>query len=273
MALAYRANGSSGLATAYGIAVTGTMSITTILYGFWLVRCKKWKLRNTYLLVTPLIMIDLAFFGANTVKFLDGGYLPIGVAAAFFMVMTTWYICRQALKEELVNSSFPIETFVADEHFSRITRVAGTAVAMTPTVGMVGNALMHNLKHNKVLHETVLFVTINTKRVPEITRGKRLKIKSFGAGVYSLTADYGFMQSPAMSEILSCAVEQDVPVGTDVSYFLGRETIFVKKGTGFPLSRWRVRLFSFINKLSISAARYFGIPNNRVVELGMYVEL
>lgn len=273
LAYFFRVEGATGLATAYGIAVTGTMGITSILYGFFLVRCKNWTPQRALLLVTPIVIVDLAFFGANSVKFLDGGYLPIGAAAVFFLIMTTWYICRQALKEEFLSSTPSIEMFMEDEHFPRIHRVKGTAVAMTPIEGIIGNALMHNFKLNKTLHELVLCLTINTKRVPEIPHNKRLRVKEFGAGMYSLVADYGFMQSPSMSEILSCAQKQGVPVGTDISYLLSRETIFVKQGYKLPVSRWRVQLFAIINLFSISAARYFGIPNNRVAELGKYVDL
>lgn len=275
LALAYlfRSTGSSGLATAYGIAVTGTMSITSVLYGFWLVRCQKWRPQTAGLLTALFLVVDLAFFGANTVKFFDGGYLPIGVALMLFTLMSTWYICRRLLKEKLFASSITIKQFIEDERFPLTSRVKGVAIVMTSIEGVVGNALMHNYKHNKVLHETILFLTMVTKRKPEIPAAERLKITDYGHGVYDLNAYYGFMQTPSVLEVLKIARSQGVPIGDDRSYFLGRETTIVRAGYHKELSRWRAGIFWFISKFAIPAANYFGIPWNQVVELGMYVEI
>lgn len=273
LAWKFRDTGSSGLAAAYGIAVTGTMITTSILFGFWLRTCQHQSALRAWGLVSCFLLVDLAFFAASITKLADGGYIPLGVASVLLATMTSWYLCRQALKNKLLSASLPISTFVANTNLQKIRRAPGTAVVMTPIEGVVGTALMHNFKHNKVLHEIILFVTIVTKRLPEISRTDRLKITEHGAGLFSLQVNYGFMESPAIEDILRLAAEQGVPVGNDVSYFLGRETIIALSGRGHNVRRWRVKIFQLTSQLSVSAAQYFGIPSNRVVELGLYVEL
>jgi KUP system potassium uptake protein len=264
---------SSALAAAYGIAVTGTMAITSIIYSDVLRRTWKWPLWKVVPLVGVFLSFDLSFFGANLLKFFHGGWFPIAVALVVFIVMTTWKKGRALLAKNLADRLLPIDVFLADLEQVRPARVPGTAVSMSSNPNGVPVVLLHHWKHNQVLHQTVVLLSVISETQPEVPASRRLRVRDMGQGFFHVTAYYGFMQTPNVPEIMRLAAAQHgVPYTPErTSYFLGRETLLATKKSG--MLRWRKALFSFISRNSRSATQYFGIPADRVVELGMQIDL
>ncbi len=263
---------SSKLAAAYGIAVTGTMSITSIL--FYAVAVKRWgwtRLRAGAVLAL-FLTIDLAFFGANAVKLAHGGWFPIAIAAVIFIIMTTWKRGRAELGTYMRAATLPIDVFLADVEQMKPPRVAGTAVFMTCLTGGAPPVLLHHFKHNKVLHEQVIFLSVQTSHDPEVHKDERIEAHDLGNGFWTLTASYGFMESPDVTEILDAAERHGlVTKRDDVSYFLGRETLLTTGAS--KMAFWRKALFGFLSRNARPATHFFRIPPNRVIELGIRVEL
>lgn len=260
---------SSGLAAAYGIAVTGTMSITTVL--FYSVMHERWGKWKTLMLTALFLCFDLAFLGANLAKIPQGGWISIGLAAAIFLVMVTWRRGRLELREKARATLLPIEMFLDDVAQSKPVRVPGTAVFLSLNPDVAPAALLHNYKHNKVVHQQVLMLNIATERVPEVNAAQRVNTRSFGDGFYQVSARYGFMERPNVPEILRACGEQGIVIGPDTSYYLNRETLIL---TNKPwMAHWRKTLFLFLSRNAYSVADFFGIPVDRVVELGMQVEI
>jgi KUP system potassium uptake protein len=264
---------SNALAAAYGIAVTGTMAITSVVYLVVLTRAWKWPAWKAVPLVAVFLSFDLPFFGANAMKFLSGGWFPIVVALALYLVMTTWKKGRGFLGRNLASHMLPIRLFLADVDEHRPHRVAGTGVFMTSNPSGVPVVLLHHWKHNQVLHRTVVLLSIVSEAVPEVPRGERLDVRNLGRGFFQITAHYGFLQTPNVPELLHDAAKRhglpDEPSRT--SYFLGRETLLTTGQSS--MFRWRKALFAFISRNARSATQYFGIPPDRVVEIGMQINL
>jgi len=263
---------SSRFAAAYGIAVTGTMAITSILF-YGVLRRWGWSALTAGALVTLFLAMDLSFFGANVHKIADGGWFPLTIGAFMFMLMTTWFRGRQLLREEFLKMTLPLDMFMADVEAVRPPRVSGTAVFMTSNPDGAPPVLLHHFKHNKVLHEQVLFLSIATQHVPEVTREETIEgIKDLGNGFYQVRANYGFMETPNVLEVLGICAEKGLETReTDTSFFLGRETLIV---TGKPgMAKWRKILFGFMSRNARPANAFFHIPPNRVVELGTQIEL
>ncbi|MGO9835857.1 MAG: potassium transporter Kup [Polyangiaceae bacterium] len=264
---------SSALAAAYGIAVTGTMAITSMVYFVVLRRAWKWPLWKALPLVAVFLSFDIPFFAANAAKFFHGGWFPIAIASALFLVMTTWKTGRTLLGRNLASRVLPIDVFLADvaEHCPH--RVSGTAVFMSSNPAGVPIVLLHHWKHNQVLHKTVVLLSIISETIPEVPTSDRLGVKSLGHGFFQITAHYGFMQTPNVPRIMQDAAKVgEVPyVPERTSYFLGRETLLASGDS--KMFRWRKSLFSFISRNAQSATQYFGIPPDRVVELGMQISL
>lgn len=265
---------SSNLAAAYGIAVTSTMVITTILF-FVVARNKwNWSFLPTFLLCGFFFIIDISFFGANAIKFLDGGWFPITLAVVVFTVMMTWKKGRSILTEWIQRNTESLEDFLYKvEKRKDIARVKGTAVFMNGNATRTPTALLHNLEHNKVLHQHILFVTVKTRPIPYVTEEERYAYEHLGNGFHRFKIYYGYMEDPNIPQELA-KIEQPVfhfkPEET--TYFLGRETIISsKKKSG--MARWREKLFAVLSKNAQSATTYFGIPTNRVVELGSQIEI
>ena len=264
---------SSRLAAAYGIAVTGTMSITSILFfavarGRW-----RWSLLALGPLVGSFLTVDLSFFAANLVKLTHGGWVPLAIGSIVFTVMTTWRRGRALLGQAFVAQTLPLETFMADLLRSKPPRVQGTAVFMTSNPKGAPPVLLHHFKHNKMLHEQVILLSIATQHIPEVSRAERVKeLVDLGGGFWQVIASYGFMQTPNVLEVLElCAQKGLVTIASDTSFFLGRETLII---TNRPnLSRWRKMLFAFLSRNARPANAFFQIPPNRVVELGTQIEL
>jgi len=263
---------SSSLAGAYGIAVTGTMIITSLLFFLVLMHYRRWPLWKVIPLVGIFIAFDVAFFVGNTFKIIDGGWFPLFVAAIVALVMTTWKKGREELYRNLTDARLPIESFLADLPRSHIPRVSGTAVFMTLSPLGTPRTLLHNVKHNHVLHEQVVFLSIMAKDAPIVPAGERIKIQDLGQGFYRVEAFYGFMQKPNVPQIMKIVAQYGLitdPMTT--TFYLGRETLMTSGKS--KMMRWRKSLFAVMSRNAGNPTSYFGIPANRVVELGAQVEL
>jgi KUP system potassium uptake protein len=264
---------STALASAYGIAVTGSMTITSIIYYFVVTKAWHWARWRAIPLVGAFLLFDLSFFGANLLKFFSGGWVPIGMAVVIFLVMTTWKKGRAMLARTVADRLLPIDMFLTDLAAIKPPRVPGMAVFMSSNPNGVPIVLLHHWKHNQVLHETVVLLSVISENQPEVPATERIVFTDLGQGFYHLAAHYGFMQTPNVPDVLRRAAAQyAVPYAPGkTSYYLGRETLLATKKSG--MHTWRKMLFAFISRNSRSATQYFGIPPDRVVELGMQIDL
>jgi KUP system potassium uptake protein len=264
---------SSNLAAAYGIAVTSTMVITTSLL-FVVARDRwNWGFFPTALLCGFFLVIDLAFLGANVIKILDGGWFPLMLASVIFIMMMTWKKGRSILTKRIQEETALLEDFLEKVEEQKIARVPGTAVFMNGNASRTPPAFMHNLEHNKVMHEKILFVTVKTRPIPFVETNERFKFEILTNGFSRLKIYYGYMEDPDIPKILT-EIEQPgfVFKPAETTYFLGRETIIAtEKYSG--MARWREKLFGVMSKNARSATAYFRIPPDRVVELGEQIEI
>lgn len=262
---------STRLGAAYGIAVTGTFLMTTALMYVVARTWWGWSRLRAILLVGPFLIIDGAFFGANLLKIRDGGWVPLTLAFFIFILMTTWNRGREIVQDLLRRGMLPIDLLLADLANRKTARVPGLAVFMTREPEGAPVVLLHHLKHNKVLHEQVVLLSITSEEVPEIPDAERITIQRLSQGFYRITARYGFMETTNVPGILARAREAGIdskPLET--TYYLGREQL-IPTGTT-PLWSWRKKLFVFMSRNSRSATAFYGIPPNRVVELGAQIE-
>lgn len=263
---------SNSLAGAYGIAVTGTMILTSLLFFIVLTHYRRWPLWKVIPLVGVFIAFDVAFFVGNTFKIVDGGWFPLLVAAIVALVMTTWKKGREELYRNLIDARLPVESFLADLPRSHIPRVSGTAVFMTLSPLGTPRTLLHNVKHNHVLHQQVVFLSIIAKDTPIVPVSERIKIQDLGQGFYRVETFYGFIQEPNVPQIMKIAAQYGLitdPMTT--TFYLGRETLLTSGKS--KMMRWRKSLFALMSRNAGNPTSYFGIPANRVVELGAQVEL
>jgi KUP system potassium uptake protein len=217
-------------------------------------------------------VIDLAFFGANIIKVAHGGWFPLLLAALIFTLMTTWRKGRGILNAKLRETTLPIENFLKSIERHPPTRVRGTAVFMSRTPEGTPLAMLHNLKHNKVLHERVVFLTVLTEEVPVVSRKSRWSCSDLGAGFYQVIVRYGFMEDPDIPEVLTKIDTPGVSFPpAETTYFLGKETILPTKHPGMAI--WREKLFGIMTRNAGSATSFFRLPPNRVVELGAQIEM
>jgi KUP system potassium uptake protein len=262
---------SVALGQMYGVAVTGTMAITNLL--FYNIARERWGWSRTRagLFLVVFSVIDISFFSANLIKVGSGGWVPLVIAAVVFALMTTWKRGRALLRRIMIERSLPIEDFVASLETGHTVRVPGTAIFMTSDAGGTPVVLLHHLKHNKVLHEQVILLSIVSKERPEVPSSDRVKVESLSHGIHRVTAFYGFMETPNVEDIRARIGEAGIRTRRmDTSYFLGREQLIPSSGIG--MAKWRKRLFAFMARNARSATQYFGIPPNRVVELGTQIE-
>lgn len=268
---------SSALGAAYGIAVTGTMAITTLLFLVVAAARWNWPLWQAVSLTVAFLAMDLAFLGSNALKIGHGGWVPLVIAMTLFLLMTTWKRGRAILRERLQEITMPLDSFLKSVATGNIPRVPGTAVFMTSESGGAPVVLLHHLKHNKVLHKQVILLSIVTEEVPEVNNDERVEFAMLDAGFVRAVAHYGFMESPDVNEVMELLRRQGVKTRTlDTSYYLGRELLIPrdiawKKG-GLTMNIWRKRLFTVMSKNARSAAEFFKLPANRVVELGTQIE-
>jgi KUP system potassium uptake protein len=264
---------SSNMAAAYGIAVTLTMICTTVLFYFAARRLWEWSFIRAASLCSLFLVVEGAFFGANLLKVLNGGWFPLAMGLIIFILMATWKKGRQLVWDKLRPASMPLEMFLDNIDSSKnLSRVPGTALFMTANPEGTPIALLHNLKHNKVLHERNIILTIVTDEVPQVNPDKRIETEKLGSGFYRLIAHYGFMEEPNVPELLSNADLGGEPVKLHkTTFFLSRETIVPSRSRS--MVRWRQWLFALMSRNAQSASSFYRIPANRVVELGMQVEL
>ena len=263
---------SAALAAAYGIAVALTMLITGALLPIVGRMRWRWPMPAVVAFVLVFVVIDLSYVAGNAFKILDGGWLPLVIAALIFTLMTTWKTGRRLVAERLTARAFPLEDFVAGVAADPPTRVDGTAVFMTAQPIGTPAALAHNLRYNKVLHEQVIVLTASTIPVPYTTPDERLTVRHLGQGVYNARVQYGFMDDPDIPEALMQIRAMGVPIDPDdVTFFLGRETIVVSDRPG--MAKWREKLFVLMARNAVRATAFFKLPPERVVELGVQVEM
>jgi KUP system potassium uptake protein len=263
---------STALAAAYGIAVTLTMTITAMLLQAVATERWGWPPALAYAVTGVFLAIDLAFFGANVLKIAHGGWLPLVIGGVLFTLMTTWKTGRSIVAARLTMRALPIEDFLARVAETRPARVPGTAVFMTAQPGGTPPALAHNLRYNKVLHDHVARLMVTTQPVPHVPPDRQVTVRPLGQGVFDVLVRYGFMDDPNVPDALVRAREQGLDLdGDDVTYFLGRETLIVAKAPG--MATWRERLFVLMARNAVRATTYFRLPPERVVELGVQVEI
>lgn len=264
---------SSSLAAAYGIAVTLTMLITTVLFYFAARRLWGWSTGHALALCGLFGLVEIAFLVANLLKVVHGGWFPLVVGGGLYGCMRTWKWGRRRLRDRLQASMLPFDMFLADIEERKPHRVGGTAVFMAGSPTGTPIALLHNLKHNRVLHERVVLLTILTEEDARVPVSERLEIVKHGQGFYRVTARYGFMDEADMGEILRLCGERGLQLKlSETTFFLSRETVICRQGVAW----WRglrEKLFAFLARNAQSATAFFGLPANRVVELGMQVEL
>ena len=263
---------STALAAAYGIAVTLTMVITAILLQSVATERWGWPPVVAYGVTGLFLIIDLAFFGANALKIAHGGWLPLVIGGLLFTLMTTWKTGRRIVAERLTARAVPIEQFLTTVAEVPPARVPGTAVFMTAQPKGTPPALAHNLRYNKVLHEHVVTLMVTTQPVPHVPPNDQATVRPLGQGVFEVIVRYGFMEDPNVPEALVRACEQGLILDEDdITYFLGRETLIVSKNPGMAM--WRERLFAIMTRNAVRATTFFRLPPERVVELGVQVEL
>lgn len=263
---------SSALASAYGIAVSGTMIMTTILVSLVSRKIWGWSLWKTIAIAFIFLASDFVFFSANIIKIADGGWVPLTIGIAAFTIMTTWQRGRDILSSRLSEGLIPLDHFIMGIIENPPIRTPGTSIFMCRNNCKVPPALMHNIKHNKVLHEKIILLMVTIEEIPHVTPSNRYKIKHLQAGFSQITASYGFMDQPDIPRFLNSLPESErISNLANITFFLGRETLFATKRPGMAI--WRERLFAFLSRNAQPATNYYRVPTERVVEIGMQVEL
>jgi len=263
---------STSLAAAYGIAVTGTMAITSLLAFIVVRKLWGWGWIRGGLLITFLLAIDLAFFSANAIKIEEGGWLPLVFGLGVFMLMTTWKHGRQLLRETLQRDALELAPFAETAGAGSATRVAGTAVFLTAHPDGVPHALLHNMKHNKVLHEHVVVLCVRMLDIPHVPDEERIDHQALANNFHRLIVRFGFKDEPDIPKALALGARQGLPLDPmETSFFIGRETLIPKLGSEMPV--WREKLFIAMYRNAGSVVSFFKIPPNSVVEMGTQVTL
>jgi KUP system potassium uptake protein len=263
---------SSELAAAYGLAVVGTMAIGTILFAAVARKLWHWSRVQVLLFVLIFLTIELAFLGANVIKLVHGAWLPLASGVVFYLIMSTWQRGRALLSRHFERGALPIDLFVNEISRKPPHRVAGSAIFLTANPDGVPPVLLHHLKHNKVLHEKVVILSLITLDYPHVGDVDRVIVEELGAGLYRVRGRYGYMETPDVPELLKICAARGLRLKLgDTSFFLGRDTLMTHTGRGMP--RWRKRLFSLLQRNAQPATAFFHIPPNRVVELGAQIDL
>jgi KUP system potassium uptake protein len=259
------------LAGAYGVAVTATMGVTTALFAVVARERLGWPLPRVLAFAVPFLIIDLAFFGANAIKLADGGWFPILTGAVIFTFMTTWFAGRRMLTARLDESALSTGTFVEQLESGRIPRVRGTAIFLTRRAEGIPTVMLHNIKHNRVVHEQVLFLSVQVDETPHLRDEERAEWLDHGQGIRRLVLHVGFMEDPDLPALLARIAG---PVRFDpmsTSWFLGRETLIPARAAGMAV--WREHLFVWMTRNATGAAAFFSLPPNQVIELGAQVRM
>ncbi len=262
---------SSNLAAAYGIAVTGAMFIDTILLAVVLITLWRWPLWKAAPLIAVFIVVDMAYLGANLLKVPQGGWVPLVIGLFIFTLLTTWSRGRKLMRQSMTEGTIPMEVFAKSANTSA-KRVSGTAIFMASSAAGVPSALLHNIKHNKVLHERVVVLTVAIQDVPFVNEERRCEMKDLGQGFYRLTLKYGFLEETnvpaALKQTNMCGGPFEM---MKTSFFLSRQTLLASEKPGMAI--WREKLFAWMLRNAASAMEFFRLPTNRVVELGSQIEI
>ncbi len=272
LALVLAFGSSTNLAAAYGVAVTTTMVITTLL--LFVVQRERWgwPLGVALGMTSFFLVVDLAFWGANLSKIPAGGWFPLAIGAVVFILMTTWKRGREILAERLRAGTIPFTEFIEQVYAEEPVRVQGTAVFMSGNPGATPPALLHNWRHNHVLHSRVILLSVHTEEQPRVPRAEKVAVTDLGDGFYQVMLSFGFMENPNVPRGLRMARHKGLELQmSEVSYFLGRERLFATNRPGMAI--WREKLFAMMSRNSISATDFFSLPPNHVVEMGALVEL
>ena len=268
--LAFRT--SDALASAFGLAVAGTMTITTVLFAVVARRRWGWPVPLVTVVTGALLFVDAAFLGANLTKIAAGGWFPLAVGAVVFTLMSTWTRGRQLLRASYDARAIPATDFIQSISGNPPPRVRGAAVFMHAAEDSVPPALLHNLKHNRILHDTVVLLTVVTERVPHVQGKERIEIATLGSGFWRLVGHCGFMEHPNVPALLHLAEAHGLKLAPmETTYYLSRETIVPSPKPGMAI--WRERLFGFMQRNAASVSAYFGLTPNRVIELGTQIEI
>lgn len=263
---------SSALASAYGIAVTGTMVITTILAIEVALKKWYWSRTKTYAIFSIFLIVDMAFLGANLLKISHGGWVPLVIGGLIYYCMSTWKRGRGILYNELKKKSKSLDEFCEDLLEKPPIRIPGTAIYMSGDPWGVPVPLLHNIRHNKILHERVALLTIETREVPYVQKKDRVTVQEVIPNFYRIMAHYGFMETPKVKHILDACRDRDIHMQiTDSTFVLGRETILPSKTPGMNI--WHERVFAFMTKIAARPTAFFKIPPNQVIEVGIQVEI
>ena len=263
---------SSALASAYGFAVTGTMTITTVLAGAVARGVWHWRWPTIAVVLVPIIMVDLALFGANAMKIPSGGWFPLVIGLVIFTVMSTWRTGRQLLLARVGREAVPLASFLTTCEEAPEARVSGTAVYLTTQTAYVPATLLHNLKHNKVLHRTVLLVRVVTENIPRVAGADRIEASDLGGGFWQIEAHFGLAQTPNIPRELSRAKIPGLELDpSQLSFFVGRTN--VKPSSRPGMARWREHIYSSLVRIATRPTEFFRIPPDRVIELGAEVEI
>jgi KUP system potassium uptake protein len=263
---------SSRLAGAYGVAVSGEMVLTTLLLYLLMREAWAWSLPRALGVCGLFLVVDIVFFYANGLKIPHGGWAPLAIAAAVYVLMTTWKRGREILSKRMMEKTVPLKLLLADLAAEPPIRVPGTAVFMYGSTDGTPPALVHNLTHNKVLHEKIVFLTVITEDVPQVPAAERVTVKRTGKGFHTVTARYGFMEDPDIDDVLEACKQQQLNIPIEgTTFFMGRETVIASERPG--MVRWRAALFSFMSRNALRATAFFKIPPNQVFEVGAQIEL
>ncbi|WP_035382754.1 potassium transporter Kup [Ferriphaselus sp. R-1] len=261
---------SSNLAAAYGIAVTGTMTIDTLLIAFMIFLAWRWPLWLAIPLVTVFLLTDLAYFFANAIKIPQGGWFPLAISGISFSVLMTWRKGRQLLFAEIARNEVPLQVII--DSSDDIPKACGTAVFLTAAGTGAPSAMLHNLKHNQILHEHNILMTVRVEERPYVPSRERMQISELGKGFYRINLEYGFMETPDIPVALEMCSLHDLHFDmATTSFFISRALVVAGKRPGMAM--WRVRLFLAMTKNAMNAADFFKIPANRVIEMGTKVEI
>jgi KUP system potassium uptake protein len=263
---------STNIAGAYGVALSTLMVMTTVMFYVMSREVWGWSIPRAVGSVALFLVMDLMFFAANLLKIRHGGWVPLAMAFGIYVVMTTWKRGREILSKRMMEKTVPLKLLLADLAAEPPIRVPGTAVFMYGSTDGTPPALLHNLAHNKVLHEKIVFLTIVTEDVPHVTGAQRVTVKRIGKGFHSVTARYGFMEDPDIDDVLGACTGQQLAIPIEgTTFFMGRETVIASERPGMAL--WRASLFSFMSRNALRATAFFKIPPNQVFEVGAQIEL
>jgi KUP system potassium uptake protein len=263
---------SSRIAGAYGVALSTLMIMTTVMFYVMSREVWNWSLPRAAVVVGLFLVMDVPFLLANGLKIRHGGWVPLAVGAVLYLLLATWKRGRQLLASRLSEIAVPLELLLGDVAADPPTRVAGTAIFMTAQPEGVPYTLLHNLRHNHVLHERIIFLTIRSHEIPRVSEAERVTVEPMAEGFYRVTGHYGFMEGPDVLEVIKRCRARGLDVNVEAtSFFVGRETLLATDRPGMPI--WREKLFAVMSRNTPRITTSFNVPADQVIEIGAQIEL